>query len=299
MKRWRYAVLVLAVALLAAGVAVGYGARPEGLTHVVPVTADEWTALATWITAVIAGVAAWVGLRQAAEARALRIEQAQPYVVATMSPSNHDPLVIEFALRNIGATPARHITVDVTPRVRAIRNDEVRELGVPTELPYLAPGQEWRTVWDVAPTRLRHPALQHELRHEVIVRFDGVDGTPRQQSEAVLDWEPLRHQGFLRPKTLDHIEAVLLAIQGTLGSWTRNPGGGLAAFTYDGPRADTDWQQRFDERWAPAREELGDLLDDPSQSPVPSPSQTAERRGAGRRLVAVMRGALRRAARRT
>src|SRR5665811_1084107 len=77
----------------------------------VSITAEQWTAAGTWATVVVALVAATVGLRQVREARRLREDQAQPYVVAIMEQNLTAPSIIEIAFRNYGTTAARNIHV--------------------------------------------------------------------------------------------------------------------------------------------------------------------------------------------
>ncbi|MBT0995484.1 hypothetical protein KIN34_14450 [Cellulomonas sp. DKR-3] len=209
------------------------------MAHLIPRTADEWTALATWITVGIAAVAAWVGLSQAVEARDLRIEQAQPYVVATMEPNPSGPETIELAIRNTGNTPARNVVVQSTPPLRATGDgDAVRDVWLPDSIPYLAPRQEWRTSWDFAGARLSHPALKDEDRHDLAIQFDGIPGTPRQTTTAVLDWAAHKGRAYLERKTLHHAATALMRVSTTLEKWTDSPRGGLAVFTRDGDAKD-------------------------------------------------------------
>jgi hypothetical protein len=68
--------------------------------------AEPWTALATWVTADVALDAGIIALRQLGEARRLRLEQAQPYVVAYMEPSAGAWWLIDLVVRNFDTTAA-------------------------------------------------------------------------------------------------------------------------------------------------------------------------------------------------
>ena len=70
-------------------------------------TAAEWSALAGWSTAVVALIAGGVAVGQLGEARQLRLEQAQPYVVAYMEPSAASTYFMDLVVRNFGTTAAR------------------------------------------------------------------------------------------------------------------------------------------------------------------------------------------------
>ena len=69
--------------------------------------------------------------------------------------------MIELVVRNFGQTAAHdirfhfvtHPTVAAYEDSRFDGSPEVAELDLPSELRYLAPGQEWRTVWDSAISR--------------------------------------------------------------------------------------------------------------------------------------------------
>ena len=91
-----------------------------------------------------------------------------------MEPHASDWHVIELVVRNFGKTAAHDIRLDFVnhPTVAAYEDSqldgppEVAELDLPSELLYLAPGQEWRTVWDSAISRA-------ELGGSIRDRFDG------------------------------------------------------------------------------------------------------------------------------
>jgi hypothetical protein len=121
--------------------------------------------------------------------------------------------VIELVVRNFGQTAAHDVRFQfINAPTVAIYEDnvfdekpDIAELDLPSELPFLAPGQEWRTVWDSAISR-------EQLGGAIRSRFDGTltyfDG-PRPdrdkkrssrfwnkreefQSKVLLDWATLQ-----------------------------------------------------------------------------------------------------------
>ena len=64
---------------------------------------ESLASVALLIVAVVAALVAWA---QVNEARRLRREQAQPYVVAGMRSSAASPMIIELFFRNYGTTAA-------------------------------------------------------------------------------------------------------------------------------------------------------------------------------------------------
>ncbi len=168
-------------------------------------SAGAWTAIAAWL-AVVVGIAALVyAWRQYRRARDDAAELLQPNVAMFMEPSASDWHLIELVVKNFGRTPAYGIRFEFAnpPTVGKYESAfddsyvDVAELNLPAEIPYLAPTQEWRTVWDSALDR-------RELGEAIASRFHGAltyydepkregDRQRRNQfrSTAVLDWGTL------------------------------------------------------------------------------------------------------------
>lgn len=130
---------------------------------------DRWADLsglgsAGWLT-----IAAWAGLALGLSAllftaralkrnRLIKSDELRPHVVVYMEPHPADWHVIELVVRNFGKSAAHNIRFEFTHpltvgRYEDTREDglpEIAELRLPSELTQLAPGQEWRTVWDSA-----------------------------------------------------------------------------------------------------------------------------------------------------
>ena len=136
--------------------------------------AGGWLTIAAW-TALAFGVAVLVWAnRQITKNHQFKAEQIRPQVTMFMEPHPSDWHVIELVVRNFGLTAAHDIRFDFAtqPTVAAYEHSrfggtpEIAELDVPSELVFLAPGQEWRTVWDSAISRA-------ELSGAIQDRFDG------------------------------------------------------------------------------------------------------------------------------
>lgn len=171
-----------------------------------------WLAIAAWAALVFGIVVLVVVNRMVARNRQLKQDQVRPQVTMFMEPHASDWHLIELVVRNFGQTAAHNITFDFTqhPTV-AIYEDsdhdgelDVTELRLPSELTVLAPGQEWRTIWDSAISR-------EELGGSIRSRFEGAltyydmpaPGTGERRSRfgpkrrefestAVLDWATLQ-----------------------------------------------------------------------------------------------------------
>jgi hypothetical protein len=174
--------------------------------HVLGMSAGGWTALAAWL-AVMVGIGALVyAWRQYQQAKEQTAELMQPNVAMFMEPAASDWHLIELVVKNFGKTSAYGIrfefanppTVGKYETAYEDRYVDITELNLPAEIPYLAPTQEWRIVWDSALDR-------RELGEAIASRFHGAvtyydqpktngrskQNRPQYRSTAVLDWATL------------------------------------------------------------------------------------------------------------
>jgi hypothetical protein len=177
----------------------------QGVTNV---GSGAWLAWAAW-AAILLGVVALVFTnRQLQLNRRLAAEQTRPQVAMFMEPHPADWHVIELVVRNFGQTAAHDIrfSFPTPPTVAEYENAadgyaDVVELQLPRELPVLAPGQEWRMVWDSALDRAEiGTGIESRFAGSVIYhdRPDKPRGwrlwqrdRPVLQTSVVLDWDAL------------------------------------------------------------------------------------------------------------
>jgi hypothetical protein len=162
-----------------------------------------WLALAAWMAVLLAVVALAYAHRQIRRAHALSAKQAQPNVVMFMEPNAADWHVIELVVKNYGRTPAYDVTLDFEHPPTVMRYEDTYEghrsevvaVPLPDVISVLAPGQEWRTVWDSAIDR-EQVGTAVESRFEGTVQFFDRPGSARRrkplQSDVVLDWATLQ-----------------------------------------------------------------------------------------------------------
>jgi len=201
-------------------------------------------AVGTWATVVVAIVGAYFVWRQIRESRRLTVEQAQPDVVAMMESNPSQPQMIELAFKNFGATPARNITIASDIPIQRSKNDtNAEDVWLPSDLPYLAPGQEWRTTWDFAPRRMES-VLKSADRHTITVSFDGLPKTKRRSTTAVLDWGAFTGRRFLDQKSTHHAAKALLGIEANLKKLTEH-GKHLRVVIRDGDKLDAEERAEY------------------------------------------------------
>jgi hypothetical protein len=137
-------------------------------------TAGTWLAWAVWALLLLGAVALIYASQQIRRSHRLQTEQTRPHVGMFMEPHAADWHVIELVVRNFGQTPAYDVRFmfENPPTVAEYENAtdgyaDVVELRLPSQLTALAPGQEWRTVWDSALDRV-------ELGEGIESRFTGM-----------------------------------------------------------------------------------------------------------------------------
>lgn len=121
-------------------------------------TADDWQAVGSIGTLVVAIAAAIFAYMQIRDARRLREEQAAPYVIARFRSSEASPKIIDFVIVNIGSTPAFDIRVAISPEME--RADPIADYPfmsakpIKTGIAMLAPQQEIVMFFDTVTDRV-------------------------------------------------------------------------------------------------------------------------------------------------
>lgn len=162
-----------------------------------------WTALAAWLALCVTIAALIYAWRQFQQAKHESEDRAQPNVAMYMEPSASDWHLVELVVKNFGQKPAYGIKLEfatppTVPRYESADAEnfvDIAPLKLPTEIPYLAPSQEWRTVWDSALDR-------KQLGESIGSRFAGAVTFYDQPATARQKGKRARHQ-FRTPAVLD------------------------------------------------------------------------------------------------
>jgi hypothetical protein len=121
-------------------------------------SSGAWTAIAAWLAVCVTIAALVYAWRQFQRSKDEGEDLAKPNVAMFMEPSAQDWHLVELVVKNFGQKPAFGIkfefaTPPTVPRYESADADnyvDIVPLKLPAEIPYLAPSQEWRTVWDSA-----------------------------------------------------------------------------------------------------------------------------------------------------
>jgi hypothetical protein len=176
--------------------------------EVTDVGSGTWIAWAAWAAIALAIITLVFTNHQINRNRRAATEQTRPHVGMLMEPHAADWHVIELVVKNFGRTAAYNVQFAFAnpPTVAEYENStdgyaDVAELQLPRELPVLAPGQEWRMVWDSALDR-KEIGTGIESRFTGTVNYYDRPEAPRGwrfwergrqalQTEVVLDWDAL------------------------------------------------------------------------------------------------------------
>lgn len=189
------------------GITEWFDDRASDIANLSP---GAWTAMAAWLAVCITIAALVYAWRQFQAAKLESEDVSQPNVAMYMEPSASDWHLVELVVKNFGQKPAYGVKLEfatppTVPRYESADADnyvDIVPLKLPAEIPYLAPSQEWRTVWDSALDR-------KQLGESIGSRFAGAvtfydqPGSARQgkakqkrarhqyRTPAVLDWATL------------------------------------------------------------------------------------------------------------
>lgn len=235
---------------------------------------DAWAAGAGWTTAVIAFVASIAAFRQVREARTLREEQAQPYVVAFMEASQTSQHIIELVVRNFGTTMARNVRMECNPPLQRSSSDggNSEEVKVFDVLPVLVPGQEWRIFWDNGITR-KDADLPD--KYEITIRYEDSHRKEMLPTQAILDWGFYRSRMWVETFGQHHAAKALREISTSIKKSTES-GGGLSVFVRDGEAKDKHRRARAAEIHARLRDLNARVLPRGSEGAIDDARSSAE-----------------------
>ncbi|CDO89536.1 hypothetical protein [Mycobacterium triplex] len=227
--------------------------------------AEAWASWAAWATVIVAAVAAYLALRQVYEAKATRESAKQPHVIAFLDMNQKNWQWFDLVIKNFGPTTAYNIKVKL-PSLKVVpyttnQGVDVSELYVPTDITTLAPGQEWRTIWDSAIDREEHkPELvsQYVGRLEYSERVDS--NSKRHTVQISLDTKMFRNSmRFSDEQPSNPIVGILSQIAATLSQY-QNEHEGIWVY----PLSADEQRRHLQEQEATRREkqqELNDLVD--------------------------------------
>lgn len=219
-----------------------------------PLITDWISAAGSALTFLVAIGALVYASRQVSEARRAReqtreLEQegSQPYVVMYTEASDAgQQAIIDLVIKNYGVTAARDVRVSIDPwPTRSVDRAGGNRVAIPEVIPILAPGQEWRTMWDSGLQR-KDSGLPDVHRGQMT--FKGIGGK-QLESPVVLDWNMYKTRRWVVVYGQHEIADALREIRREVKRWTEGTKG-LSVYSRDGDALDERYRQEFEERMA-------------------------------------------------
>lgn len=212
------------------------------------VTLSDWADIGTVAAAGIGIITAVIAAVAIIQARRLQTAASEPYVAVMLEPNVHFRELAELVIKNYGSTAAHGIEVVFTPA--AVRVDrggpgKTKPLKVPSPIPTLVPGQEWRTTWDMGK---EHKRSKLPDQYSVTVTYKGLRWR-KHRDQFTLDWAALMDHTYLEVKTIHHVAKRLEELHTTVKKgipiaapvgvqWSRKPN-----------RVDAWWARRREEKY--------------------------------------------------
>ena len=117
-------------------------------------TADDWTAIATCATFLVAAIAAVFSYGQVTQARRAREDQVRPFVVVDLQSSLAWQNMIDLVVENVGKTIAKDVRVEFQPPLESSQSDSRMHLQesvlVKQGIPTLPPGRRVSALFDMS-----------------------------------------------------------------------------------------------------------------------------------------------------
>jgi hypothetical protein len=151
-------------------------------------TAEDWTAVATCGTLLVAAVAAAFAIIQVRDARKLREDQARPFVVVDLQSSLASTHLVNLVIENVGKTLARDVRIKFSPAIKSTLDTEERKLAdsalLRNGVPAMPPGRKITALLDASHQRVRTTLPS---KYTATVYCDDANGKPQEPLEYVLD----------------------------------------------------------------------------------------------------------------
>lgn len=160
----------------------------------------------------------------------VRREESDPYVAVFTRPLMVPGFFyVEFVIKNFGATAALDVAFSWDSYPRQCFHGDVVPVTFPDHIPYLAPGQEFSTLWDDGLKRLDSD-LKDEDKHTVRVQYRRRVQSDVLSQECAVDWEPYRSMHYVEMKSVHSLTQEVEKLR----KYFENLGQPMRVRTWDG-----------------------------------------------------------------
>lgn len=169
--------------------------------------------LAEWGLLAIALFTAIFAVVQVLDSRALRYDQARPYVAVGMRRVAHG--VVELYVKNFGQTAAHNLQISSNPPLESVSDAE--SFHVFDQIPTLVPGEEWATIWETAAYK-RSNGGKFSNRYSVTLTYEGSNAGKRvnHREDFMIDWSVQLNTTYLDQKTVHDIAKSMKRLESAI-----------------------------------------------------------------------------------
>lgn len=229
----------------------------EAIKDDAPSATDWISAVSTALTLLIAAVAAVFARGQLVEAskarkqtKTLELEKSQPYVVAYLDENGVGGQIFDLVVKNFGQTAGRNVRLSFDPVLNRTDDDGGQEpVEFPEVISFLAPRQEWRTVFDFMNVRAMRDDMP--MTYKGAVTYEGIDGEAL-SSDVVIDLHTYKSRIYTEVFGIHHAARALRDIRDNQKKWNEGIHGGLRVYSRDGAAKDEE-QARKSREYREAR----------------------------------------------
>lgn len=182
-------------------------------------TAEEWTALGTVVTAAVAVMAAAFAALQLLELRRTREDQTRPFVIVDIQPGAAWSNLLDLVVENIGSTAARDVHIVFDPPLEQSKDD-----GYPISnsalirdgIRMLPPGRRIRAFFDASHDRINSGL---PMRYDVTVRLKDARGWEQPDQNYTIDMGYMYGTTQIQEYGLHDAAKAITEIQKTVKKW--------------------------------------------------------------------------------
>jgi hypothetical protein len=139
-----------------------------------------------------------------------------------MEAAARSPLLVQLVIKNFGPTAAHNVSIKIDPDPQRTNGQGgVEGVWLPDDIPVLAPGQAWSTLWDFTRFRFnQEPPLPD--RYDVSIFFvdPNEPNRPPETSQAVLDWSQFKGRRWATTHGAHETAVALRDIRDLLARWS-------------------------------------------------------------------------------
>lgn len=185
----------------------------------VALTAEDWTAIGTVVTAAVAVLAAGFAALQVRELRRTREDQTRPFVIVDIQPGPAWSNLLDLVVENIGSTAARDVQISFDPPLQQSKDDgyPIGESALISEgIRMLPPGRRIRAFFDASHDRIK---TDLPMRYDVTVRLKDARGRAQPDQNYTIDMGYMYGTTQVQEYGLHDAAKAISEIQKTVKKW--------------------------------------------------------------------------------